>query len=285
MDTNFPTLLRTYRKGMGWTQEELAQRWSYSFETISAWERGKRRPNNQEIPRLAKLLDVKVEDIASIIGGHRQPANISAPASASHPGTPADWRTTFEVWGELQQIYRTRTEFNQTFSYARMFEHARSILAVGISLNAIALSHSRDALLKTILEEHCTLQLSFLDPRGQRCAEREQEEGYPQGILASLTGVNIHLMQTLQEQLEKIDSAAAARVTIGVYDLTPRFNIYVVDDTLMTVQSYAYGRGEDTPTLVLERKTQGGLFDFYASAATHILEHSKTITTGPSADT
>lgn len=43
MNEDFPTLLKTYRKSMGWTQEELAQKWSYSFETISAWERGKRQ--------------------------------------------------------------------------------------------------------------------------------------------------------------------------------------------------------------------------------------------------
>ena len=59
--------------------------------------------------------------------------------------------------------------------------------------------------------------------------------------------------------------------------MIPRFNIFIVDDTLMTVQSYGYGRGEETPTLVLERKTNGGLFDFYTSIAKHILESSQDI--------
>ncbi len=57
MSSDFSMLLRTYRKSMGWTQEELAQQWSYSFETISAWERGKRTPGKQETLRLAKLLE------------------------------------------------------------------------------------------------------------------------------------------------------------------------------------------------------------------------------------
>ena len=56
--------------------------------------------------------------------------------------------------------------------------------------------------------------------------------------------------------------------------MIPRFNIFIVDDMLMTVQSYGYGRGEETPTLVLERKTEGGLFDFYTSIAKHVLENS-----------
>ena len=59
--------------------------------------------------------------------------------------------------------------------------------------------------------------------------------------------------------------------------MIPRYNIYMVDDTLMTVQSYAYGRGQETPTLVLGKKGDGGLFDFYASAAKHIHKHSKDI--------
>jgi transcriptional regulator with XRE-family HTH domain len=49
VDTNFSLLLRPYRKNMGWTQEELSQKWSYSFETVSAWERRKRIPSKQEI--------------------------------------------------------------------------------------------------------------------------------------------------------------------------------------------------------------------------------------------
>src|SRR5260370_826607 len=48
---SFPERLKIYRKTMGWTQEELAKQWSYSFETISAWERGKRKPNGEKIFR------------------------------------------------------------------------------------------------------------------------------------------------------------------------------------------------------------------------------------------
>jgi transcriptional regulator with XRE-family HTH domain len=280
-DTDFPTLMRTYRKGMGWTQEEMAQKWSYSFETISAWERGKRRPGNHEIPRLAKLLGIKAEELAKIITSNRQGRTAVATPSASRSKIQADWQTSFEVWGEVQHIYRTRTEFNHDFSYPRMFEHAHSILATGISLNAIALAYSREALLKAIIEDQCSLQLCFLDPGGKKCAEREQEEGYPEGILSNLTSVNIHLMKVLHDQIKKTHPDYCSHIEIRTYDLTPRFNIYVVDDTLMTVQSYGYGRGEDTPTLVLKRKAKGGLFDYYTSVANHLLEHSRDISATP----
>jgi transcriptional regulator with XRE-family HTH domain len=275
MDEDFSALLRTYRKSMGWTQEELSQKWSYSFETISAWERGKRTPSSQEIPRLAKFLEMSSEKLAEIVVGSRlQPLKRQPPITQ---GMRPDWKTSFEMWGELQHIYRTRTEFNRDFSYARMFENAHTILAAGISLNAIALVYSRDNLLRAITEEQCRIQLCFLDPDGKRCAEREEEENYPPRTLADLTGVNILLMKTLRKQIEQSSLEQSSLLDIRVYDLTPRFNIYIVDDILMTVQSYAYGRGEDTPTLLLKRQTRGGLFDFYASAATFILEHSTAI--------
>ncbi len=276
MENDFSTLLKTYRKSMGWTQEETSEKWSYSFETISAWERGKRTPSNQEIPRLAKFLGMSTEALASTITNSRaQPLKRNLQGSDPIPTT---WKNSFETWGELQQIYRTRTEFNKDFSYAKMFENAQeNILATGISLNAIALTYSRDDLIKIITEQNCTIQLCFIDPNGEKCAEREKEENYTERTLANLTNVNIILMKTLYSQIEKTHPEHTKKLEIRTYDLTPRFNIYIVDDTLMTVQSYGYGRGEDTPTLLLRRKTTGGLFDFYASVARHVLEHSTDI--------
>lgn len=60
---SFPDDLRTYRKHNGLTQTELARRLNFSTETISAWERGKRRPHIQQIPLLARLLDVDVKEL------------------------------------------------------------------------------------------------------------------------------------------------------------------------------------------------------------------------------
>lgn len=276
MDSDFSTVLRAYRKSMGWTQEKMSEKWSYSFETISAWERGKRTPSNQEIPRLAKFLEMDAEELANTITKSRiQPLKRNPRSDGSIQTT---WKTSFETWGELQHIYRTRTEFNRDFSYAKMFEDAqKTILAVGISLNAIALTYSRGDLMRTIVERNCTIQLCFLDPGGKRCAEREEEENCVPRMLANLTSINISLMETLYNQIEQQHPEYAKNIEIRSYDLTPRFNIYIVDDTLMTVQNYGYGRGEDTPTLLLRRKTRGGLFDFYTSEAKHALEQSTDI--------
>lgn len=260
---------------MGWSQEEMSQKWSYSFETISAWERQKRTPSSQEIPRLAKFLEMEPEKLAEVIVNSREQGRPPNSKSMVRPETKANWKASYETWGELQRIYRTRTEFNKDFSYPRIFENAHSILAAGISLNAIAMNYDRELIKKAVFEDDCHLQLCFLDPQGDRCAEREVEEDYERGVLASLTRANLVVISGLKKQIAKINREKSKLLELRVYNMVPRFNIYVVDDTLMTVQGYAYGRGEETPTLVLERKTQGGLFDYYVSIMKHILEQSR----------
>ena len=277
METEFSTLLRTYRRNMGWTQEEMSQKWSYSFETISAWERQKRTPSSQEIPRIAKFLEMEPEALAEVIVNSREQTNSSNGKPIARPETRANWKTSYETWGELQNMYLTRTEFNREFSYPRMFENAHSILAVGISLNAISMNYDRELIRKAILENDLHLQLCFLDPWGPRCKEREEEEEHEKGILTRLTDANIIITRGLKRKIEKLDAAKSKFLEIRTYNMIPRFNIYIVNDTLMTVQGYAYGRGEETPILVLERKMQGGLFDHYVSVAKHILDHSQEI--------
>lgn len=270
-------LLRAYRKSMGWTQEQAAIHLNYSPETISAWERGKRKPSNQEIPKLAKLLSVTPEKLARTLregDGQQGQSNGTARLSGRNQD---EWKEAYETWGELVHIYRNRTEFNRAFSYARMFENAQHVLAVGISLNAIALTYSQDTLTHSILDSGCSFELCFLDPEGAQCREREREENLIESTIANLTRTNILHMRNLQRRLAERNAKAASHLRLSTYNLPPRYNIYLVDDTMMTVQTYGYGRGEDTPTLILRRQQARGLFDFYSTAVQYILEHASPI--------
>jgi transcriptional regulator with XRE-family HTH domain len=272
---SFSEQLKAYRKAMGWTQAELGKRWNYSFETISAWERGKRNPAVQEIPRIANLMGVPSEllaqDIDPSLSGVYSYRNRELLTQVSMQ----ERTSALGTWGELVQIYRDRTELNRDFSYPRMFENASQILAVGISLNAIAMNYSRAEIINSIIDHQRSYQLCFLDPKGVYCNEREREEDIPQGSLADLTHFNIQNMGIIQKQLSKINPDGIEKLQLMTYDLPPRFNIYVVDDSIMTVQAYAYGRGEDTPVFVLRRQSSNGLFDFYSSVAKHILVQAK----------
>lgn len=68
---DFSSLVRMYRKSMGWTQGVLAEQWGYSFETVSAWERGKRSPSSVEIPRLAHLMEVESGLVARLVARNK----------------------------------------------------------------------------------------------------------------------------------------------------------------------------------------------------------------------
>jgi transcriptional regulator with XRE-family HTH domain len=249
---------------MGWTQEILSQQWSYSFETISAWERGKRKPSNQEIPRLASLLGMPAEVIVeSII---RKGNDIHDNPSSLFCLSGSD---------EVEGIYTTRTEWNHEHSYYGLFEKAETILAVGISLNAITMNFSQHLLHRLITQQECHITLCFLDPDGRYCTEREEEEACPKETLATITRTNIRMTQALTEQIRSTAPHYQEYFQVFLYDLAPRVNIYLIDSKVMTVQYYGYGRGEESPLFLLKKVRDHGLFDYYASVASHILSRSR----------
>src|SRR6266487_1377206 len=186
---SFPERLRAYRRSMGWTQEQLAKRWSYSFAAISAWERGKRFPSGQEIPQLALRLEMEPEELVKCINATRNKTNQPEILEVGNR-TGQEKRNASTTEKELEGIYLNRTEFTSGFSYPRMFENAHTILAVGISLNAIAMSYSTEKIIRSIVEAKSTYSLCFLDPDGVKCGEREDEENLPPGTLAKLTRLN-----------------------------------------------------------------------------------------------
>jgi Domain of unknown function (DUF5919) len=182
-----------------------------------------------------------------------------------------------ETWGEVQEICRTRTAFAHEWSYPSMFESAQDVVAVGISLNAIALTYSWENLIQSITSGRTRYRLCFLDPDGRHCREREEEEGLDPGSLSDLTRLNLRHLHVIQRRLCEQDPAWCDWLQLYTYDLAPRYNLYMVNNALLTVQSDGCGRGEDTPTFVLRRTSDEGLFDFYAGVARYILAHARPL--------
>lgn len=272
---SFSERLKNYRKVMGWTQDRLAKEWSYSLDAVSAWEREVRFPSSQQLPRIAKLMDTTPEELLSSINTSRSKTNAQKGAVPAIDEEGLEWKSALETWGEIQNLYRDRSKLSREFSYPRAFEEAHDILVVGISLNAIALNYSREEIVRSIIEKSSTYTLCFLDPDGTKCAERGQEEHLPDGYLAGLIRFNLKNVESIRDDISKRNPDCVEQLRILTYDLLPRFSIYMFDNTVMTVQSYAYGRGEDTPCFLLQRQSQSGLFEFYASAARYILDHSR----------
>lgn len=270
----FSDRLKNYRKVMGYTQEQLAKEWAYSTDAISAWERGVRFPSSQQLPRIAKLLKLAPEELVQSLNTNRGKTNIqSSVPTIEEEGV--EWKNALETWGEIQNIYRDRSRLSREFSYPEAFEAAHDISVIGISLNAIALTYSREEIVRSVIEKGTTYTLCFLDPEGKQYAEREREENLPQGFLASLIRFNLKNVESIRAEIAKRSPESVEQFRLLIYDFLPRYSIYMFDDVHMTVQAYAYGRGEDTPCFLLQRQSPNGLFEFYATAVRHIIENAK----------
>src|SRR5450755_373974 len=251
----FSDRLKNYRRDMGWTQEQLAKEWAYSTESISAWERGVRIPGSQQLPRIANLLQIAPEELIQSLNTKRGKTN-------AHGTVPVideevlKRKSALETWGEIQDIFRDRSKLSRDFSYPRAFEEAHDICVIGISLNAIALSYSREEIIRSVIEKSTTYTLCFLDPDGAQYAEREREENLPQGFLASLLRFNLKNVESIRNDISKRSPESVEQFKLLTYDFLPRYSIYMFDNTLMTVQSDAYGRGEDTSCFLLQRQSQ-----------------------------
>jgi len=58
-----PRLLKTIRRTLSLTQEQLAQRLGVSFVTVNGWENGKRKPSplaRRQIDQLVKEVGIKL---------------------------------------------------------------------------------------------------------------------------------------------------------------------------------------------------------------------------------
>jgi transcriptional regulator with XRE-family HTH domain len=268
-EPNFADILREYRKTMKWTQDEIAEKWGYSIDTISAWERNVRRPKIKDLSRLAKLLDMDHDVLKRSLTETRGNNHDDFEHSRA-------LKSSFDMWGDIQGIYRNRTEFNKHFSYPKLFEGAQKVLAVGISLNAIARNFDRESFLASVIDHGCRYELCFLEPYSTNCKERELEEGYDEDTLSDLTRINIRHMSRIRDALMKTHPDLGDHITLKTYNLAPRFNIYIVND-LMTVQCYAYKRGEDTPTFVVKQQGTKGLYDFYQDTVDFIRDKATVI--------
>ncbi|MEU3464766.1 DUF5919 domain-containing protein [Streptomyces sp. NPDC006733] len=167
-----------------------------------------------------------------------------------------------DQFADLAGVYASRSEFQAKLPTSELLDSALDIRASGLSLNMLCQTYS-DARLREIIENGATLRCLFLKPYGHFIAEREQEEGYPEGRLSALTAMNLTILQ--ERVADKLTPAAANRLEFGVYDEPIRFNIFLIDSQLCVAQPYLPGiRGVDSPTLLIrKRRISGGLYSTF----------------------
>lgn len=173
---------------------------------------------------------------------------------------------------DVVAVYPTRSEFTHDMQPTRLFGEAKRIRMAGLSLNLLC-QHYPDRSLLELLESGTTVECLFLDPKGIHIKQREQEEGHTEGLLSTLTTVNIEALRRVRT---KLSTEARARLKIHVYDEVIRFNITIIDNDTCIVQPYMPGaRGVESPTLIMEKQdVNTGLFDTFEQVFTATWERS-----------
>jgi hypothetical protein len=176
---------------------------------------------------------------------------------------------------DLAAVFVSRSEFTHKFPLDELLNGTNDIRAVGLSLNLLC-QHFGDRRLRSLLDSGCNLQCLFLDPHGNAIKTREQEEGYDDGLLSSLTSFNLQILERLRLQLTE---ETRQRLQVRVYDEPVRFNIIIVDRRTCIVQPYLpVVRGVDSPTFVIKRRDEDpGLFSVFEQVVDMLWERSRPV--------
>lgn len=162
-------------------------------------------------------------------------------------------------YADLAAVFPTRTDFTDTHTPADLFDQARTVDAVGLSLNLLCQQYP-DKRLRALVESGAQIRLLFIDPGGDAVRRYEVEEGYRAGQIAALTELNIQAVQ--QRVQHRLSDGCAGTVELRAYDETTRFNLVLIDRERCVMQPYLpETRGVDSPTFLIQRTSATvGLF-------------------------
>ncbi|WP_216209536.1 DUF5919 domain-containing protein [Amycolatopsis aidingensis] len=177
---------------------------------------------------------------------------------------------------DVTAVFPSRPAFAHEIPPHKLFDGAKKIDLVGLSLNFLCQGYPDRSLLD-LLEAGTVVQCLFLDPDGRYVREREREESHPEGVLSTLTRLNI---QTLQRLAGKLSPDARGNLRIRTYDEPVRFNITVIDDATCVVQPYLPdARGVESPTFVVEKQAgPPALFETFSQVFDSMWARSKEVT-------
>ncbi|HEX4213541.1 MAG TPA: DUF5919 domain-containing protein [Candidatus Dormibacteraeota bacterium] len=162
---------------------------------------------------------------------------------------------------DLVRVFGSRTDLVSQLPTRELLRGARRVRAAGLSLNILCQEYA-DVELGALLRRGCEMSCLFLAPDGRAMADREREEGFPPGKLASLTQLNIETMLMIRRRLPE---DVRGRLHLATYDEAARFNVVLVDDARAIVQPYLPElRGLGSPSFLLQRKGgEEGLYPLF----------------------
>ena len=99
----FTNALRAAREACGWSQADLAGRVGISVEAYGRLERGRVLPRAATLVRLARALNVRVDDLLGLVEVTRDERRLSAAMGRLRAVPPKDLRFLMAVLAELEK--------------------------------------------------------------------------------------------------------------------------------------------------------------------------------------
>lgn len=201
------------------------------------------------------------------------------PAEEQHTAQPPTARSRSDParnrMADVVAIFPSRSMFLGTVAPESIFTDAREISMTGLSLNLLCEQYPGKRLVE-LIESGTAVRALFLDPLGHYITVREQEEGHSEGVLKTLTALNIQVLQRLRSTASP---SALGCLEIRTYDESPRYNILIVNSERCVAQPYLpNARGANSPTLVIEKMPEiDGLFHTFAGIFEAMWDRGKPI--------
>ena len=144
MENNLAENIRKYRKDLGLTQEQLAERLGITLGAVSKWERGSSEPDLSYIMDLAELFHVSVD---ALIGFTMRGADADAEADRIQElsgrvsaGEPKDRLSILDIAAEFENALR------------KFPNHFRIVYGAALTFQQIGTLYRKDAELRRALE-------------------------------------------------------------------------------------------------------------------------------------
>ena len=135
MENNLAENIRSFRKSMGFTQEQLAERLGITLAAVSKWERGTSEPDLAYIMDLAEIFHVSVD---ALIG------------FSMHSGDADTEADRIEGMGGVEDISRIISEYETALK--KFPNHFRIVLGAAMSYAQAGVMYRQDDKLKRALE-------------------------------------------------------------------------------------------------------------------------------------
>lgn len=132
------------------------------------------------------------------------------------------------------------------------FRQARQTIDVTGVANEMVTSDLDEGFFESFFRGGGLLRVLFIDPASQAVRDRESQEAWPPGHLATKTTANI---ARLRQYVSLLVPDGVGRLEIRVYDHSPTLNLVLIDNQWLLAHHYGWAaHGTNTPTVEIDNR-------------------------------